>query len=75
MDAAALGGMNKLGYPVPGKPKNEPAVVDVMPVGPEFFHTMRIPLLAGREFETGDFAAAEKVRRKGRRNERMWRQP
>jgi hypothetical protein len=38
------GGRNKLGYPVPGKPKNEPAVIDVMPVGPEFFHTMRIPL-------------------------------
>ncbi|MGC2829978.1 MAG: ABC transporter permease [Candidatus Acidiferrum sp.] len=59
------GGMNKLGYPVPGKPKNEPAVVDVMPVGPEFFHTMRIPLLAGRDFETGDFAAAEKASSEG----------
>jgi predicted permease len=55
------GGMNKLGYPVPGKPKNELAVVDVMPVGPGFFHTMRIPLLAGRDFEAGDFAAAERI--------------
>ena len=55
------GGMNKLGYPVPGKPKNEPAVVDVMPVGPEFFHTMRIPLLEGRDFDAVDFATAEKI--------------
>jgi predicted permease len=55
------GGMNKLGYPVPGKPKNEPAVVDVMPVGPEFFHTMRIPLHAGRDFNAADFATAQKI--------------
>ena len=54
------GGINKLGYPVPGKPKNELAVVEVMPVGPEFFRTMRIQLLAGRDFEAGDFAAEEK---------------
>jgi predicted permease len=56
------GGMNKLGYPVPGKPKNEPAVVDVMPVGPDFFHTMRIPLHAGRVFNAADFATAQKIR-------------
>ncbi|HKN76126.1 MAG TPA: ABC transporter permease [Candidatus Acidoferrum sp.] len=55
------GGMNKLGYPMPGKPKNELAVVDVMPVGPEFFHTMRIPLHAGRDFNAADFATAQKI--------------
>ncbi|HTQ60100.1 MAG TPA: ABC transporter permease, partial [Candidatus Solibacter sp.] len=55
------GGMNKLGYPVPGKPKNEPAVVDVMPVGPEFFYTMRIPLHAGRDFTSADFGTAQKI--------------
>jgi predicted permease len=55
------GGMNKLGYPVPGKPKDEPAVVAVMPVGPEFFHTMRIPLHAGRDFNAADFATAQKI--------------
>jgi predicted permease len=55
------GGMDKLGYPVPGKPKNELAVVDVMPVGPEFFHTMRIPLLAGRDFDATDFATTERI--------------
>jgi predicted permease len=55
------GGMNKLGYPVPGKPKNELAVIDVMPVGPEFFHTMRIPLHAGRDFNAADFATAQKI--------------
>jgi predicted permease len=55
------GGMNKVGYPLPGKPKNEPAVIDVMPVGPEFFHTMRIPLHAGRDFNAADFATAQKI--------------
>jgi predicted permease len=55
------GGRNKLGYPVAGKPKNELAVVDVMPVGPEFFHTMRIPLHAGRNFNAADFATAQKI--------------
>ena len=56
------GGMNKVGYPLPGKPKNELAVVDVMPVGPEFFHTMRIPLHAGRDFNAADFATAQRIR-------------
>ena len=55
------GGMNKVGYPLPGKPKNELAVIDVMPVGPEFFHTMRIPLHAGRDFNAADFATAQKI--------------
>ncbi len=55
------GGLNKLGYPVPGKPKNELAVIDVMPVGPEFFHTMRIPLHAGRDFTAADFATSQKI--------------
>ncbi len=55
------GGMNKLGYPLPGKPKNEPAVVDVMPVGLDFFHTMRISLHAGRDFDPADFATAQKI--------------
>ncbi|MGC2465336.1 MAG: ABC transporter permease [Candidatus Acidiferrum sp.] len=62
------GGMNKLGYPVPGKPKNELAVVDVMPVGPDFFHTMRIPLLAGRDFDAADFATAQKIGAAGAAN-------
>jgi predicted permease len=55
------GGRNKLGYPVAGKPKNEPAVVDVMPVGPEFLRTMRIPLHAGRDFNAADFVTAQKI--------------
>jgi predicted permease len=56
------GGMNKVGYPLPGKPKNELAVIDVMPVGPDFFHTMRIPLHAGRDFNAADFATAQRIR-------------
>src|SRR5262249_62399968 len=31
---------------------------DFMPVGPRFFETLRIPLLAGRDFSGADFSAA-----------------
>ena len=33
-----------------GRPKDEEADADELPVGRDFFHTMRISLLAGREF-------------------------
>jgi predicted permease len=42
-----------------GTPKDEEKDADVLPIGPEFFHTMRIPLLAGRDFGAADFARAQ----------------
>jgi predicted permease len=54
-----------------GTPKNEMQRADVVPVGPEFFKTMRIALLAGREFNAEDFATAEglEIRRERRETE------
>lgn len=42
-----------------GTPPDEQKDSDVMPVGPGFFRTMRIPFLAGRDFGAADFARAE----------------
>jgi predicted permease len=39
----------------PGTPKDQQSIVDMLPVGPEFFVTLRIPLLSGRSFSQGDF--------------------
>ncbi|HYL63554.1 MAG TPA: ABC transporter permease [Candidatus Methylomirabilis sp.] len=44
-----------------GTPKNERQRADAFPVGPEFFKTMRITLLVGREFNGEDFATAERL--------------
>jgi predicted permease len=43
---------------LPGTPADKAADTDYMPVGPRFFTTMRIPLLAGREFNAADYAIA-----------------
>lgn len=43
-------GWNGAEHPAPSTP------LSVVQVGQSFFHLMRIPLIAGREFETGDFA-------------------
>jgi predicted permease len=42
----------------PGTPEKETANVHYMPVGPNFFAAMRIPLKAGRDLSRADFAAA-----------------
>ncbi|HYL93146.1 MAG TPA: ABC transporter permease [Alphaproteobacteria bacterium] len=46
------------GIHAPGTPPDEEVPVPFMPVGPGFFHAMRIPLKAGRDFYRADFAAA-----------------
>jgi predicted permease len=48
-------------FHIPGKPKDEESDTDVMPVGSGFFGTMRIRLLAGREFTAADFARAQLI--------------
>jgi predicted permease len=42
----------------PGTPTNEQSEADELKVGPNFFPTMRIPLLAGRVFSATDFEVA-----------------
>ena len=53
------GGLWTTGFHVPGTPKDERADTDMLPVGPEFFKTMRIAVREGREFNATDFARAE----------------
>jgi predicted permease len=43
----------------PGKPKDEQSDTDILPVGAEFFKTMRIAVLEGREFNAADFERAQ----------------
>lgn len=43
-----------------GRPKDEEVEADQMSIGPDFFHTMRIPLLMGRTFDSQDFATAQR---------------
>jgi predicted permease len=38
-----------------GTPQDEESEVDLLRVGPDFFSTMRIPFLAGRNFNSSDF--------------------
>jgi predicted permease len=47
-------------FHMPGTPESEAANSFYMPVGPKFFATMRIPLMAGRDLSGADFAAAAK---------------
>jgi predicted permease len=39
----------------PGTPQDQSSEADVLPVGPNFFETLRIPFLAGRGFNASDF--------------------
>jgi predicted permease len=40
----------------PGTPQDQGSEADVLPVGPNFFETLHIPSLSGREFNASDFA-------------------
>ena len=55
------GGLWTTSFHLTGKPKDEESDADVLPVGPQFFHTMRIPLLGGREFNGADFAREQRL--------------
>jgi len=45
-------------FHAPGTPEKQESNTAYMPVGPGFFHAMRIPLKVGRDLSTADFAAA-----------------
>ncbi len=55
------GGRWSTSFHMHGNPKEEESDSDMLPVGPDFFKTMRIPLLAGREFSAVDFATAQTI--------------
>jgi predicted permease len=42
----------------PGTPEDQTAESDMLDVGPNFFETLHIPFLAGREFSASDFEVA-----------------
>ena len=46
---------------VPGTPPQSRLLVSIVPAGPDFLATMRIPLLAGRTFTSSDYAVASAV--------------
>jgi predicted permease len=57
-DALLSGGYWSEDVHVEGQPQKPTAEVDMLAVGPDFFHTLRIPLLSGRVFRPEDFATA-----------------
>jgi predicted permease len=65
------GGLWSTSFHLEGHPKNEEVGADHMPVGPDFFHTMRIALVAGREFEARDFAVAQQWQTIREKNEAL----
>ena len=42
----------------PGTPQDRPSESDVLEIGPNFFSTMQIPFVAGRNFATSDYEIA-----------------
>jgi predicted permease len=50
------------GFELPGAPKGSESDADMMPVGPDFMRTLKIPLKLGRSLHEADFAAAQRVR-------------
>jgi predicted permease len=55
------GGLWTTGFQLPGDPKDKNSDADMLPVGPDFFRTMKIPLRLGREFKEADFATAQRL--------------
>jgi predicted permease len=48
-------------FHMPGTAAKASVDADMLPVGPGFFDTMRMPMLSGRSFTPADFAIAEKA--------------
>jgi predicted permease len=60
-EALLSGGRSSNNVRLDGTPPKSSLDTDVLPVGLDFFPTMRIPLLAGRSFNTTDFASASET--------------
>ncbi|MGH9676659.1 MAG: FtsX-like permease family protein, partial [Candidatus Acidiferrum sp.] len=52
------GGLMITGFHWPGTPQDQVSDADTLQVGPNFFETMHIPFLAGRGFNSSDYALA-----------------
>jgi predicted permease len=64
--ALLSGGLWRTGFHLPGTPKDKEESVDYLGVGANYFDTMHIRLLAGRSFNSADFAQAEIAAAKAR---------
>ena len=53
------GSLWSTGFHLAGTPKDQDSDADYLPVGANFFSTMHMRLLAGRNFNSADFAGAE----------------
>ena len=53
------GDLWETGFHLKGTPKDQESDADYLPVGADFFSTMHMQLLAGRNFTSADFAAAQ----------------
>ena len=58
MGALLSGGSMTDDLKIPGAPASSAISTDMLPVGPGFFETMRIPLLSGRTFTAADFTSS-----------------
>jgi predicted permease len=54
------GGLWSEDFQLPGKPKDEKAETNLLPVGLDFLRTMRIPLRQGRELSPADYSIVAK---------------
>jgi predicted permease len=52
------GSLRSTGFRLHGNPAEKESDADSLPVGPGFFETLRMPLVAGRDFSPAEFEAA-----------------
>ncbi len=60
-DALLSGGLGSSIYKIEGRPDKSAVKVYMLGVGPNFFQTMRIPVLTGRVFTSAEFASPHAV--------------
>ncbi|HEV2490654.1 MAG TPA: ABC transporter permease [Candidatus Acidoferrales bacterium] len=58
------GDLWETGFHLAGTPKDQESDADYLPIGANFFSTMHMKLLAGRNFSSADFAQAEVAQEK-----------
>lgn len=63
------GSLWETGFHLAGTPKDEESEANYLPVGADFFSTMHMRLLAGRNFNSADFAQAETAEERARARE------
>ena len=71
-DALLSNYLSSTSFHMDGTPRNQSVDADVMEVSPQFFSTMRIPMLAGRGFTSADFASAAVTDAAERAAEEAW---